>query len=47
MSAPLIENRTFDELEVGESATLERTLTWPDIELFAVICLQHSGGDLV
>jgi acyl dehydratase len=34
---PLIENRTFDELEVGESATLERTLTWEDIELFAVM----------
>ncbi len=33
----LIENRTFDELEVGESATLERTLSRDDIELFAVI----------
>jgi acyl dehydratase len=32
-----IENRTFDELELGERATLERTLTWPDIELFAVM----------
>jgi acyl dehydratase len=34
---PLIENRTFDELEVGEIAELERTLTWQDIELFAVM----------
>lgn len=34
---PLIENRTFDELEVGESALLERTLGWEDIELFAVV----------
>jgi len=34
---PLIENRTFDEITVGESAALERTLTWPDIELFAVM----------
>jgi acyl dehydratase len=34
---PLIENRTFDELEVGERATLERTLSWEDIELFAVM----------
>jgi acyl dehydratase len=33
----LIENRTFDEIEVGESAGLERTLTWEDIELFAVM----------
>jgi acyl dehydratase len=37
VTEPLIENRTFDELEVGESAALERTLTWEDIELFAVI----------
>jgi len=34
---PLIENRTFDEIEVGESAVLERTLSWRDIELFAVM----------
>ncbi len=32
-----IENRTFDEMEVGETAALERTLTWRDIELFAVM----------
>jgi acyl dehydratase len=32
-----IENRTFDELEVGESARLERTLSWRDVELFAVM----------
>ena len=37
MTEPLIENRTFDEIEVGESAALERTLTWEDIELFAVM----------
>jgi acyl dehydratase len=37
MTEPLIENRTFDELEVGDSATLERALTWEDIELFAVM----------
>jgi len=34
---PLIENRTFDELTIGESAALERTLSWRDIELFAVM----------
>jgi acyl dehydratase len=34
---PLIENRTFDEIEVGDSAVLARTLTWRDIELFAVM----------
>jgi phosphotransacetylase/acyl dehydratase len=33
----LIENRTFDEIAIGESATLERTLSREDIELFAVM----------
>jgi acyl dehydratase len=33
----LIENRTFDEIEIGDSAGLERTLRWEDIELFAVV----------
>jgi phosphate acetyltransferase len=33
----LIENRTFDEIGVGDSATLERTLTEQDITLFAVM----------
>jgi len=32
-----IENKTFDELEVGESAELVRTLQHQDIELFAVM----------
>lgn len=34
---PLIENRTFEEIEVGEAASLARTLSWQDIELFAVM----------
>lgn len=33
----LIENRTFDELAVGESASLAHRLTRADIELFAVV----------
>jgi len=33
----LIENRTFDELNVGDSVSLSRTLTKEDIELFAVM----------
>ena len=37
MIEPPIENRTFDEIEVGESAALERALSWRDIELFAVM----------
>ncbi len=37
MIEPLIENRTFEEIQVGESASLERTLSWRDIELFAIV----------
>jgi phosphotransacetylase/acyl dehydratase len=33
----LIENRTFDEIKIGESASLSRTLTRQDIELFAIM----------
>lgn len=32
-----IENRTFDEIQVGESASLSRTLTKDDIFLFAAV----------
>jgi phosphate acetyltransferase/phosphate butyryltransferase len=32
-----IENRTFAELKVGDSASLARTLTYKDIELFAIM----------
>jgi acyl dehydratase len=34
---PVIENRTFDEIAIGDGAVLERTLSWRDIELFAVM----------
>jgi acyl dehydratase len=34
---PVVENRTFDEIEVGHSASLEGTLGWRDIERFAVM----------
>ena len=32
-----IENRTFDEINIGDSADLTRTLRHEDIELFAVM----------
>jgi phosphate acetyltransferase len=32
-----IENRTFDELKIGDSAQIERTLTPKDIELFSIM----------
>jgi phosphate butyryltransferase len=37
----LLENRTFAEIALGESASLTRTLTRDDIELFALV-----SGDL-
>ena len=33
----MIENKTFDEIQVGESASLSRRLTIEDVELFAVM----------
>ena len=33
----MIENRTFDEIEIGETASLARQLTERDIQLFAVM----------
>ena len=32
-----IENKTFDEINVGDSASLTRILTMNDINLFAVM----------
>ncbi len=37
----LLRNRTFDEIDVGETATIERTVTAADLQLFAVL-----SGDL-
>jgi phosphate acetyltransferase len=37
MAAALIENRTYAEIQVGDSATLTRTLKPEDIQLFAVM----------
>ena len=33
----MIENRTFDEIAVGESASVTRTLSKRDIQLFALV----------
>ena len=32
-----IQNRTFAELKVGDTASIARTLTYKDIELFAIM----------
>ena len=44
-----VRNRTFDELAIGDSATIERTLTTEDIQLFAVLSgdvnPQHLDAD--
>src|SRR5947209_5695463 len=37
VSMDMIENRTFDEMHIGESASLVRTLTQKDIDLFAIM----------
>ena len=37
MPAAFIENRTYDEIKVGDSATLTRTLRPQDIQLFAIM----------
>jgi len=39
--ADIIENRTFDQIRIGDSATMSRTLTKDDIALFATM-----SGDL-
>nr|WP_051340991.1 bifunctional enoyl-CoA hydratase/phosphate acetyltransferase [Azospirillum halopraeferens] len=36
-AAAMIENLTFDEIEIGRSASLSRRLTMSDIELFATV----------
>ena len=36
-AAPLIRNRTFDEIAVGDSATIERSLTAEDVQLLATL----------
>ncbi|MCH8178344.1 MAG: bifunctional enoyl-CoA hydratase/phosphate acetyltransferase [Proteobacteria bacterium] len=33
----LLENRTYDDISVGETASLQRTLTKEDIEVFAIL----------
>src|SRR5919206_3357564 len=33
----IIENRTFDEIAIGQSASTTHTLTREDIELFAIV----------
>ena len=32
-----IENRIYDEINIGDSASVKRTLTLKDIELFAIM----------
>ncbi len=36
-AAPLLENRTYDEIAIGDSASISRLVTVQDIELFALI----------
>ena len=33
----IVRNRTFDEIAIGDSASIERTLTSQDIQLFVLL----------
>ncbi len=37
MTQTMLHNITFDELTIGQTASIKRTLTWRDIELFAYV----------
>ena len=41
-AAPLLRNRTFDEIAIGDSATIERSLTAEDVQLLATL---YGDGD--
>ena len=45
----IVRNRIFDEIAIGDSATIERTLSTEDIQLFAVLSgdvnPQHLDAD--
>src|SRR5690606_6201933 len=38
----ILRNRTFDELSIGDSASIERTLAQEDIQLFALLSGDHN-----
>jgi len=41
-AAPLLRNRTFDEIAIGDSATIQRSLTAEDVQLLATL---YGDGD--
>ncbi|PHR18734.1 MAG: enoyl-CoA hydratase [Hoeflea sp.] len=43
----LIENRTIDEIGIGDSAEIERVLTQPDMALFATVSADVNPASLV
>ena len=44
--ADMLENRTYDEIEIGESASLQRTVTEDDIRLFAQVSGDYNPAHL-
>jgi acyl dehydratase len=36
-NSQFIDNRIFDDIKIGESASIKRTLTYKDIQLFAIM----------
>ncbi len=43
----LIENRTLDEIKIGDRAEIQRVLTQPDIALFAMVSADINPATLV
>jgi phosphate acetyltransferase len=46
MSMDLIENRTIDEIAIGDRAEIERVLTQPDVSLFATVSVDVNPQNL-
>ncbi len=46
MDQIVLTNRTFDDLEIGDSATLMRTITLNDIEMFATVSGDYNPAHL-
>jgi len=46
MTPAMIENRTFDEIAIGDTASVARTLTEQDIQLFALVSGDVNPADM-
>src|SRR5690348_17071124 len=44
-SGEIVENHPFDEIRIGDSASMTRTLSRDDISLFAAVCGEANPDD--